>query len=162
MHYKESWRPVDHFDNYLVSTEGRVQNRLTGRILRDYNVKGYRQLRLCNEYGCVSFRVHILVAQTFIGNIPNGFDVAHIDNDKQNNHVDNLEIISHGENIRNAYRDNLVSRPTSRRVEVIETGEVYPSIMSCARAIGGRQGPISNVLAGRRRHHLGYTFRYVN
>lgn len=159
MRYKESWRPVDNFDNYLVSTEGRVQNRTTGRILRDTNNNGYRAVVLINEDGRFTKKVHRLVAQTFIGDIPLGYDVAHIDNDKENNHVENLEIITHGDNIRNAHRDGLC---LSHRVEVVETGEVYPSLNSCARAIGGRQGAISNVLAGRQRRHLGYTFRYVD
>ena len=159
MRYKESWRPVDHFDNYLVSTEGRVQNRTTGRILRDANANGYRYVRLYNETGSECKKVHRLVAQAFLGDIPFGYDVAHIDNDKTNNQVNNLEIITHGDNTRNAHRDGLC---LSHRVEVVETGEIYPSLNSCAKAIGGRQGAISNVLNGRARRHLGYTFRYVN
>ena len=158
---KECWRPVDHFDNYLVSTEGRVQNRTTGRILRYSKSSSYRypQVSLYNENGAVSKNVHVLVAQAFIGDVPPGYDVAHIDNDKENNRVDNLEIITHKQNIHNAHRDGLM---TSRRVEIIETGEVYPSISSCARAIGGSPGEICNVLVGRSRKHLGYTFRYVD
>lgn len=47
--------------------------------------------------------IHRIVAETFLGSIPEGYDVDHIDGDKSNNSVTNLEIITHQENMRRYY-----------------------------------------------------------
>lgn len=47
--------------------------------------------------------IHRVVAETFLGSIPKGYDVDHLDNDKSNNCVTNLEIITHQENMRRHY-----------------------------------------------------------
>lgn len=43
--------------------------------------------------------IHRIVAETFIGSVPKGYDVDHIDGDKSNNNVTNLEIVTHQENM---------------------------------------------------------------
>lgn len=45
-----------------------------------------------------------------------------------------------------------------RRIRVIETGKVYGSIQEAAAAIGGSSAGVSNVLHGRSRQHMGFTF----
>lgn len=47
--------------------------------------------------------IHRIVAETFIGSVPKGYDVDHIDGDKSNNNVTNLEIVTHQENMRRYY-----------------------------------------------------------
>ena len=47
--------------------------------------------------------IHRIVAETFLGTIPKRYDVDHLDNDKSNNTVTNLEIITHQENMRRHY-----------------------------------------------------------
>lgn len=46
-------------------------------------------------------------------------------------------------------------------IKIVELGEVYKSVTGAALAIHGDQAAISNVLAGRRKTHKGYTFEYV-
>lgn len=57
--------------------------------------------RLVNLQGKVWY-VHRLMAITFL-NAPEVFEVNHIDKDKSNNHLDNLEIISHSQNLHHHY-----------------------------------------------------------
>ncbi len=45
-------------------------------------------------------RIHVLVAEAFIGEIPKGYHVHHKDGNKQNNHVDNLEILHPSDHVR--------------------------------------------------------------
>lgn len=45
-----------------------------------------------------------------------------------------------------------------RPVQIVETGEVFPSIKACARHIGGASAGICNVLSGRRLTHMEYSF----
>jgi len=64
-----------------------------------YVTVNYRDNKVAKTH---NFYVHRLVAQYFIGPIPKGMAVNHRDGDKQNNHVDNLEIVTYSENIRHA------------------------------------------------------------
>ena len=54
-----------------------------------------------------NYYVHRIVAEAFIGEIPKGMAVNHIDGDKTNNHIRNLEIITYSENIRHADANGL-------------------------------------------------------
>ena len=53
------------------------------------------------------------------------------------------------------------TKRTTRRVKVLETGDIYDSPAECAAAIGGQVSGISKVISGVREHHMGYTFAYV-
>lgn len=48
--------------------------------------------------------IHKIVAETFLGDIPKGYDVDHIDGDKSNNSLTNLEIVTHQENMVRYYK----------------------------------------------------------
>lgn len=95
----EEWRWIDGFEGmYQVSNKGRLKSFKkvsTGRILSNTNSKGdYLSVILDSRGANYSTRIHRLVAETFIGNIPTGYHVHHKDGNKQNNDVDNLEILS--------------------------------------------------------------------
>lgn len=95
----EEWRWIDGFEGmYQVSNKGRLKSfkRVsTGRILSNTNSKGdYLSVILDSRGANYSTRIHRLVAETFIGEIPKGYQVHHKDGNKQNNVVENLEILS--------------------------------------------------------------------
>lgn len=90
---KELWKDIDGYDGrYAVSTWGRVKG--VHGIMKPYtNSKGYLKIGLMKDGVSQKHRVHRLVAQAFI---PNPFDlpeVNHIDGNKQNNSITNLEWI---------------------------------------------------------------------
>lgn len=66
---------------------------------------GYIDINLMKNSVAKSFRVHRLVAITFIPNPKNKKQVNHKDGNKANNHVDNLEWNTSGENQRHAYKN---------------------------------------------------------
>ena len=89
----EVWKkvPVEGFERYSISSIGQVRNDKTGRILKqNIREEGYCYIQLSGE-NKKHFRVHRLVALAFIPN-PNEYPyVNHIDGDKENNCIENLE-----------------------------------------------------------------------
>ncbi len=91
-------------DRYLVYPDGTVST-LDGQIMSQYdnnsmNVAWYKRIKLRSADGSrKAYYVHRLVAAMFIGNVE-GYDVDHIDGNTKNNHVSNLRIVSHRDNMR--------------------------------------------------------------
>lgn len=110
----EIWKTITYPDvrrnMYEVSTFGRIRNKNTMYILKDFSDKaGYRVLELATEipnHG-KTFKVHRLVAYEFIFNIENKPEVNHKDGDKSNNHDWNLEWVTSKENQIHAYETGL-------------------------------------------------------
>lgn len=105
----EQWEFVHDFENYLISTLGNVKtvNGKPKKIV--YDNKGYGRVELWKNNKGRKFRVHRLVAETFIPNPLGKEQVNHIDGNKKNNCVSNLEWVTPKENIRHAIENNLSS-----------------------------------------------------
>lgn len=102
----EEWKRVEGFENYYVSTTGRVYNTATSRFIgnkRSDNYE-YRKVKLSKDGVKKFIDVHRLVAEAFIPNPFNLRCVNHIDGNKANNCVENLEWCSYSENTRHAMR----------------------------------------------------------
>ena len=104
--------------------------------------------------------VHRLVAETWLDNPNHRSDVNHINGDKDDNRVENLEWVTHSQNMYHAHRTGLI-KPKRTKVRCVETGEIYESISECARRIGGEKGSIAHCLSGERSTCRGYHFEYV-
>lgn len=86
-------------DGYDISTLGRIRNNKTGNIIKpDKEEKGYCRLTIKVNGKKKHYAVHRLVALAFIPNPENKAQVDHIDNDKTNNKVNNLQWVSNKEN----------------------------------------------------------------
>lgn len=105
-----SIKPVPEYDNYLVDTEGKVWHRATKRELAFSLVRGYQRASLYKHPNKKLSTVHRLVATTFIPNPENKPCVNHIDCDKFNNRVENLEWVTHSENMYHAWKTGLRQR----------------------------------------------------
>jgi hypothetical protein len=104
----EEWRDVPNYEGlYQVSNLGNVKSlsrtdkRGTKRkeklMKTPLNVQGYKSLNLYGDGIRVNVKVHQLVASAFLGYIRDGFTtniVDHIDNDKTNNRLDNLQLVT--------------------------------------------------------------------
>lgn len=104
---KEIFKKIPEFPNYLVSNLGRVCSIRNG-------IREFKKLRPCSgreEYLNVTLWdkgikkkicIHNLVAKIFIGEVPEGYIVDHIDNNPSHNYVTNLQIITLKENTQKA------------------------------------------------------------
>lgn len=100
------WRDIKGFEGlYQVSDDGLVLSVRTGNILKGETDKnGYRRVKI----GGKNFKIHRLVAAHFIGERKD--PVNHKDGNKNNNCLDNLEYLSHTDNIKHAYATGLRKR----------------------------------------------------
>ena len=100
----EEWQKIQGYENYyLISSLGEVKSIKNGkdRILKkSKNTKGYFIVSLCKNGKTKSFQIHQLVAINFLNHIPNGLNrvINHIDFNKTNNNISNLEIVTNREN----------------------------------------------------------------
>ena len=152
----EIWKPLRNFPSYNGSSEGRIMNIKTQRIMKTFtNEKGYVQVCLRKNNQQYTVKVHKVIAETFLGECQ-GMDVRHKDFNRSNNRVDNLEWCTRSETIKSAFERG--SKLPSRRVSVrvVETNDIYDSIADCARSIGCCPSDISKHLSGKLSHVNGF------
>jgi len=114
---------------YQVSNQGRLRSldrlryrgrgthaKVRGKVLKpQHDKEGYIIAKLCKHAKYTYPKMHRLVAQMFIGESPGkGYQVNHLDGDKANNAVDNLEWVTQSENMKHAYRTGLVVHWTKK------------------------------------------------
>lgn len=108
--FVEEWKPVIGFeDTFLISSFGRLRRirtrygNPTDRLLNPYLADhGYRVTQLQLVPVRIRQYLHDMVAAAFIGPRPDGYQVNHIDADRSNNRVDNLEYSTQYDNIHHA------------------------------------------------------------
>lgn len=146
---------------YTVDIFGNVVRTKDNKVMRQQQNKfGYMNVSLNKDGRQHQHKVHRVVAEAFISNPLNKPQINHIDGDKLNNVVWNLEWTTPKENNIHASDTGLVK--TARKVRIVETGEEFSSLGSCARRINGNAGDISRCLDGRgTKTHKGYHFEEV-
>lgn len=158
---EEEWVAIDGYPNYAVSNLGRVVNIKRDRLLLPRpNDEGHLRVSLSEGGQVRDFYVRRLVAAAFFSDYDPRQQVFHWNDDKEDNTVNNLRL---RKTVRLSANSFLSSRKqTGKRVEVIETGDVYRTARDCARHIGGDYGSVYACLRGDRNSHMGFTFRYYD
>lgn len=128
MSVAETWKAVVGYEGlYEVSSQGRVRSvdrvickkrsdancgfkyRLKGKVLSPAITRtGYLNVSLRNGGFSKSYQVHRLVVVAFLGEIPINKEINHKNGIKADNCVENLEIVSHAENMRHGFRIGLI------------------------------------------------------
>ena len=108
---EEVWKDVPGYEGlYRVSNTGKVFGIKRKNILAAApNEKGYMYVVLCKNGKMKSKRVHKIVMLAFRGEA-NGLEINHIDGDKKNNNLSNLEYCTHYENMHHAIRSGLADK----------------------------------------------------
>lgn len=175
---KEIFKDIKDYEGlYQVSNFGNVKslskkvniaygNKRTTRerILKPYTDKrGSKHVIMCGK----TIRVHRLVAIAFIPNRKNKECVNHKDGNPSNNHIDNLEWLTKGENNAHAFKIGL-KKPTKNKklmkpVLQIKNNLIinrFESLHEAGRITGIKWSSISRVCRGIRKHTGGFKWRY--
>lgn len=163
---KEKFMLIENYPNYAVSNKGNVMT-VTKQKLLNINIdkaKGYPYLQLSKNGQRKTFRVHKLVALAFVDNPENKPYVNHIDGNKTNNYITNLEWVTAQENTLHAQINHLKNDNKPVMSVHLGTGErlVFNSIGECATYFNTNKGSIHRVLTGKRNKFKGYCFEYVS
>lgn len=189
----EEWREISGYEGkYAISNKGNVKSlnyRMSNKekILKPLKSgKGYLMVGLCKNGKMEWAKIHRLVALLFIPNPNHKPQVNHINGDKNDNNVDNLEWCSNSENQIHAYknklkygsvkqgkwlgetqRENLIKRNKEKAKPIeatnIENGEmiIFKSAAEAEQVLGIHHSSIAKVCRGKQKIAKGYKFSYV-
>ena len=176
----EIWKDVFGFEGlYQVSNLGKVRSLdmlvnygigiglRKGRVLKPKkNNGGYLQVVLCKEGKPTCFLVHRLVWEAFNGKIPEGMQINHIDEDKSNNRLENLNLMTPKENTNWGTAIERRSKKHSKPIIQLDLEANFiaehESIMYAERKLGICYQNISKVLRGIRKTAGGFKWKYKN
>lgn len=147
---EEIWKPIEECNDYYISNFGRIKSfkydKVNGKIMKpSRTTKGYLQLDLQldgrKRQNRVHLAVHRLVARAFIPNPDNLPQVNHKDENKENNHVNNLEWCTNEYNSNygtHAERVGAKQRKPIYSVDVNGNIEEFDGLRVAARKITGK------------------------
>lgn len=172
-----SFGNVKSLDRYIINKNGDKQY-FPGKYLTQGISDNYLKVILSKNNKQRTFRVHILVARAFIPNPENKPEVNHIDGNKKNNKVNNLEWNTRSENEFHAYRNGL-AKPSNKQKQAVAkyakenyskkvvqyslNGEFikeWNSMHDVWRELGIRPSYICRCCKGLRNQTYGYIWKY--
>lgn len=172
---EESWADIIGYEGlYKISSMGRVMslhykksNKETDVILKPIKERGgYLTVILSKNTVHKRFKIHRLVAKSFIPN-PNNYPIVnHKDENPQNNNVNNLEwcTAAYNTNYGNSRLKRSISR--GRRVAQLDNEgnviRIFPSGRCAANSFGLANTNLFSVLSGKQKSFGGYKWRYID
>lgn len=182
---EEEWRDIKGYEGYYqVSNMGRVKSLdryvktnkggktlLKSKIMKPMERKGYMRVSLTKNNFDKTYSIHRLVGIAFIPNPDNKPQINHINGNRSDNRVENLEWCTNGENQKHAYKIGLhkvlgkggrAKRPV-KKID-IDTGkciDIYPSLTDAARNCCGDMPNIRLCCLGKRHYAYGYKWEFM-
>ncbi len=164
-----NWAKVKGWSDYLVSDNGEIWSIRRGRERKVWSVPGkYPRVTLAKNGIEKTLSVHRLVAVAFITNPLNKRTINHIDGNKQNNHVTNLEWNTMSENMVHAVEIGLVKPPVLGNGETHKAAKLSNvdvqmirvllnakdfTLKQIAKRFGICDGHVSDIKYGKTRQH---------
>lgn len=152
----EHWKQVKDYPHLLVSDKGRVWTTTYNRELKSHTTnRGYLRINLSKDKTVKRVHIHRLVAEAFIPNPNNLPTVDHIDGNKLNNNVENLQWLSYSDNTRKANNGSIgICKP----IICVETGKIYKSRKEAANELHIRTAVLSAIANGEYESYHGLHF----
>jgi len=167
----EIWKEIPKFEKYEVSDLGRVRRVGSGKgarpgliLKQKNNIDGYLQVQFFRK----NLMVHRLVLSTFLGEFPDGKVTNHIDGNKRNNKLKNLEFCTRRENMIHAIKVlkvkmgvNGEKHPNSKlkETDIPKIFDLRRRKWTCKKIgllLGVTESAIHNVISGRTWKHLSW------
>ena len=164
----EIWKFIKGYEDYQVSSFGRVKSLKNGKekILSPGTTRDNYKIVILSKNNKIkkTFRVHRLVAMSFLPNPNNYPQVNHKDENPSNNNVENLEWCTSKYNINYGTRTKRMSESRSKKVDQfnLEGNFIRTWISMCQveRELGISHGHISNCCKGKRKSAGKFKWKY--
>lgn len=170
----EIWKDIKGFEGiYKVSNYGRIKSIIRYKKMMKTALDRSGYLKICltdSKHKKHTIKIHRLVAENFIPNTENKEQVNHIDGNKENNRVDNLEWCSQSENMIHAFKNNLIHRgkgkesPRARAVNQYSLDGKFIKRWDCIadaeRELKLSKNNISTCCKGKRKTAHGFKWEY--
>lgn len=148
----ELWFPVKGYEGLYEINEASEIRSLNKKnyvkiMPQRIDRAGYWSVRLSKKNKDATVYVHRLLGFAFIDNPLNKPFINHIDGNKLNNNINNLEWVTHSENMLHAYNTGLL-KIKAKSVYDTCTGKIYSSIKEAAKALNINYGTCRNYLNG--------------
>lgn len=161
-------KEVSNFPNYLITKDGKIFSKKSNKYLKLKKTEsGYLQIKLYNRKLSNDFSVHFLVASAYLDNPNNKKFINHIDCDKTNNKLENLEWATHSENMIHANEHLVITH--KKVAQYTSNGKlikVYDTIKSAAEEnnIGNNGSHITMVCRDNYKDKTagGFIWRYID
>ena len=180
----EIWKDIKGYEGlYQVSNMGRIKSLGNNKTRKEKILSlkpsnnGYIKVYLCKNGKQKPFSVHRLVAQAFLPNPDNLPEVNHIDENKENNHVKNLEWCDRKYNMTYGTRNERASasrkgkkhkkhkkHKRKKQILCVETGEIFDTSQDVINTMFNGKGYPSYIRAnsrGKTKSAYGYHFKYI-
>lgn len=163
----EIWKDIQGYEGfYQVSNFGNVRSLKWNhsnqiRLLTPFENDGYKRVGIRKNNVLKNYLIHVLVAKAFIPNPKNKPCVNHMDGNKTNNNVSNLEWVTYSENTIHAKNHNLIKKmPSKWGAHTIyqlslerKIINVYPSQREASRILGINQANISRAIINKKPYY---------
>lgn len=148
---------------YAITENGEVYSYKTKKFLKPFdNGKGYKLITLCNNGKSKNYYIHRLVLETYkpAENMKQ-LQCNHIDENKSNNNLSNLEWCTAKENANSGTRNERSAKARSVEVYCIELNKIFNSMSEAAREIEIKSGHICECCKGQRKTAGKMHWKYV-
>lgn len=159
---------MKEYDGFCVDDNLNIYSKRTGRYLSKYiGTDGYEHVQYRTEDGKHHHnRVHVILAHCFIDNPNNYKYVNHIDSNKLNNELNNLEWCTNSYNVQHGWDSGNRTHKNNTKINVYDLENnflsTYKSIRQCGEELNIDRHKIARVLKGElRKDYLGYLFEYA-
>src|SRR5574344_333355 len=167
---EEIWKKLDINNNYYISNYGKLKRN--EKIIKGWvQNTGYRTVNINNK----KYSLHRLIAINFIENKNNKPFINHIDGNKLNNRIDNLEWCTQKENNQHAFRtgrmDNAIKLMVSKKIRAKKVGrydlegnllDIHIGTNDIGKELNICSRNIRSVCLGKRNKAGGYHWKYLD
>lgn len=164
----EIWKNIKGFEDYQISNYGKVWNKKTGTLLSErHHSSGYRTVMLKKGSRIKCCYVHRLVAEAFIVNDDpiNKKQVNHLNENKTDNRVYNLEWVTSKENINHGTAKERAKESRGKgvgKIIMLDTGEIFNNVAELSKKYCVPRYSIINCLKGYQNTAFGYKIMYLD